>query len=122
MIYTVANATRNTTLGRDIILANASGQRRTGLLNQESLANGSGLWIMPCEGVHTFFMRFAIDVIFLDRQNRVRKIRSALRPWRLSACVVAKSVLELPAGTAEQTQTIVGDQLVFERALRKPDS
>jgi uncharacterized membrane protein (UPF0127 family) len=115
MLYTVANATRNTSLGSGILLANASTERRTGLLKQDSLAQGSGLWITPCEGIHTFFMRFSIDVIFLDKQNRVRKIRPALRPWRLSACVTAKSVLELPAGTARQTLTEVGDQLVFHK-------
>ena len=115
MVYTVANATRKTTIGRDILLANASNERRTGLLKKDSLAQGSGLWIDPCEGIHTFFMRFAIDVIFLDRQHRVRKIRSGLRPWRLSACISAKSVLELPAGTAQQTLTEVGDQLLFKR-------
>ncbi len=116
MIYTVANETRNTTIGRDVLLANSSEERRTGLLKQDSLAQGTGLWINPCEGIHTFFMRFAIDVIFLDKQNRVRKIRPALRPWRLSACITAKSVLELPAGTAQQTGTEVGDQLVFQKA------
>ncbi len=115
MIYTVANETRNTTIGRDVLLANSSEERRAGLLKQDSLAEGCGLWIIPCEGIHTFFMRFAIDVIFLDKQNRVRKIRPALRPWRLSACITAKSVLELPAGTAQQTQTELGDQLVFRK-------
>ena len=115
MIYRVLNSTRNVTLGREIILANSSVERRKGLLKQDSLEEGSGLWITPCEAVHTFFMRFAIDVIFLDRQNRVRKIRPHLQPWRLSACLVAQSVLELPVGTVERTLTATGDQLVFER-------
>jgi len=111
----VANATKNTTLGGEITLADSSEGRRKGLLNQDSLAEGSGLWIYPSEAVHTFFMRFAIDVIFLDREKRVRKIAANLRPWRMNGCWTAKSVLELPAGTAERTQTAVGDQLVFER-------
>jgi hypothetical protein len=113
MIYTVVNETRNTTLGHQINLAGSSDERRSGLLKKDSIADGGGLWITPCEGIHTFFMRFAIDVIFLDRQNRVRKVRSALRPWRLSACLTAKSVLELPAGTIKRTSTAPGDQLAF---------
>jgi len=114
MVYTVVNGTRNTTLGTQIMRAHSSQERRSGLLKQDSLAEGCGLWITPCEGVHTFFMRFAIDVIFLDRQNRVRKIRAELRPWRLSACLTAHAVLELPAGAAARTLTAVGDQLQFE--------
>ncbi len=111
----MANATKHTTLGQEITLANASGERRKGLLKRDSLNPGTGLWIYPCEAVHTFFMRFAIDVIFLDRENRVRKITASLQPWRMSACMAASSVLELRAGTAEGTQTEAGDQLVFER-------
>ena len=119
MTYKVLNATRNTTIGTKIVLANSSGERRTGLLKQDSLAEGHGLWIVPCEGIHTMFMRFAIDVVFLDRKNRVRKIRPNLPPWRLSACFVGRSVLELPAGTAERTLMAVGDELVFERLEEK---
>jgi uncharacterized membrane protein (UPF0127 family) len=116
MIYSVINSTRNIPIGRRILVANSSEERRTGLLKQNSLAEGSGLWINPCEAIHTFFMRFSIDVIFLDRQNRVRKVSAGLRPWRMSACLVAKSVLELPAGTAARTLTVAGDQLVFEKS------
>ncbi len=97
------------------MVANSSEERRTGLLKQNSLAEGCGLWINPCEAIHTFFMRFAIDVIFLDRLNRVLKVSAELRPWRMSACLVAKSVLELPAGTAARTMTVAGDQLAFEQ-------
>jgi len=114
-IYKVANATKNTTLGAEITLADSSEGRRKGLLKQDGLAEGAGLWIYPSEAVHTLFMRFAIDVIFLDGAKRVRKISANLRPWRMSGCLTAKSVLELPAGAAERTQTTVGDQLVFER-------
>ena len=117
MIYTVINSTRNTKIGGRILVSNSSEERRTGLLKQNSLAEGCGLWINPCEAIHTFFMRFSIDVIFLDRLNRVRKVSAELIPWRMSACLVAKSVLELPAGTAARTLTVPGDQLLFE-----PDS
>jgi uncharacterized membrane protein (UPF0127 family) len=74
---------------------------------------GEGLWLVPCESIHTFFMRFPIDVIYLDRHHRVKKVRSAVLPWRFSACFSAHSVIELPAGTVLDRQTRAGDQLEF---------
>ena len=53
----------------------------------------------PCESVHTFFMKFPIDLVYIDKQRKVRKVRHAVPAWRLSACLTAHSVLELPAGT-----------------------
>jgi uncharacterized membrane protein (UPF0127 family) len=75
------------------------------------------LLITPCEGVHTWGMRFAIDVLYLNREKRVIKIRSNMRPWRLSLCLRARSVLELPAGTAHESGTKAGDQLVFSELV-----
>lgn len=97
-------------------VADTSAKRRTGLLKHERLEPGDGLWIMPCESVHTFFMKFAIDLVYLDKKQKVRKIRHAVPPWRLSACLTAHSILELPAGTARQTGTQPGDQLAFDPA------
>jgi uncharacterized membrane protein (UPF0127 family) len=94
--------------------ADTSAKRRTGLLNRSRLEPGEGLWIVPCEAVHSFFMKFPIDVIYLDRQRRVRKVTRNLVPWRISGCLTAHSVLELPAGTADATGTRRGDQLIFE--------
>ena len=71
------------------------------------------LWIVPCESVHTFFMRFPIDLVYLDRKHRIKRCRNAVGPWRLSACLSAHSVLELPAGTIRNTQTQPGDTLEF---------
>ena len=92
-------------------MADTSAKRRTGLLKHETLRPGDGLWIVPCESVHTFFMKFAIDLVYLDKSRKVRKIRHGVPPWRLSACLPADSILELPAGTAERTGTLAGDQL-----------
>ena len=83
-------------------------------MKHDRLDAGQGMWIAPCESVHTFFMRFAIDVVYLSRDLKVRKVRKAVGPWRVSACLMAHSVLELPAGTAVETGTEAGDQLVFE--------
>ena len=96
-------------------VADTSAKRRTGLLKHERLDPGEGLWISPCESVHTFFMKFAIDLVYLDRKHKVRKVRHAVPAWRLSACLVAHSIVELPAGTAERTGTRVGDELVFDK-------
>ena len=96
-------------------LADTSSKRRVGLLRHERLETGTGLWIVPCESVHTFFMKFPIDLVYVDRKKRVKKVRHAVPPWRLSACLTAHSVLELPAGTVEKTGTRPGDELVIEK-------
>ena len=85
------------------------------MLKHKSLPPGEGLWIVPCESVHTFFMKFPIDLVYLDKKNQVKKVRHAVPPWRLSACLAAHSVLELPAGTAAETGTAAGDVLIIER-------
>src|SRR5215471_20789528 len=87
--------------------------RRRGLLGRQSLDEGEGLWIVPCEAVHTFGMRFPIDLVFLDRRNVVRKVRSNVPPWRLSGCLRARSVLELAAGTLKRMPVAPGDTLHF---------
>jgi uncharacterized protein len=111
----VFNQTRGAVLAEHAEVADDSRKRRTGLLKHESLAPGEGLWIAPCEAVHSFGMKFTIDVLFLDRKKRVRKARAALEPRRISACLTAHSVLELPEGTIAATGTRSGDQLEFER-------
>jgi uncharacterized protein len=115
MTVIVLNQTRNTVLGRAIEIANTSAKRRTGLLKHKRLEEGQGLWIVPCESVHTFFMKFPIDLVYVDRKHCVRKVRNAVPPWRMSACLAAHSVIELPAGTIAQTGTQPGDQLSIEK-------
>ncbi len=84
-------------------------------MKHERLEAGEGLWIVPCEAVHTFFMKFPIDLVYLDKEKVVKKVRHAVPAWRLSGCLTARSVLELPAGTAEQTGTKPGDRLAIEK-------
>ena len=72
------------------------------------------MWI-DTNSVHTFFMKFAIDLVYVDKHNKVRKVRHAVVPWRVSACLSASSVLELPPGTAERTGTRPGDELTIEK-------
>jgi uncharacterized protein len=107
----VRNQTRNTILADAAELADTSEKRRTGLLKHDRLDPGQGLWIVPCESVHSFFMKFAIDLVYLDRNKKVRKVRHRMVPWRLSACLTAHSILELPAGAVAASGTQPGDQL-----------
>lgn len=113
----VRNETKGEVLATHATVANTSQTRRTGLLKHSSLEPGDGLWIVPCEAVHCFWMKFSIDVLFLNRDKTVRKIKHEMKPWRLSYCLPAHSVLELPAGTAARTNTQPGDQLAFEKLL-----
>jgi uncharacterized membrane protein (UPF0127 family) len=109
----IVNTTRDTVLAGKVEVAGHSGQRQKGLLGRSGLDADEGLWIVPCEAVHTFFMQFAIDLIYIDRRKVVRKVRSRVPPWRLSGCLTAHSVLELAPGTIERTQTRPGDTLEF---------
>ena len=109
----ISNLTRGTVLAERVEIADRGATRRKGLLGRNALGPGEGLWIVPCESVHTFGMRFAIDLVYVDRYKRVKKVRSNVTPWRMSACLSAHSVVELTAGTVRATQTQAGDTLEF---------
>jgi uncharacterized membrane protein (UPF0127 family) len=82
-----------------------------GLLGRRSLDDGEGLLLEPASSVHTFFMRFPIDVVFLDREGSVSKIVENVRPWRAAGCRGARSVVELSAGEAGRLGLRVGTRL-----------
>jgi uncharacterized protein len=89
--------------------------RGLGLMFRRELPVGEGMWIAPCNGIHMFFMRFAIDAVFVDRRVRVVRVRAGLRPWRVVPLVLrAHSVLELPAGTLAGLGLERGEQLAIE--------
>jgi uncharacterized membrane protein (UPF0127 family) len=94
-------------------IADALCTRIRGLLGRKSLSPGQGLLIRPTWSIHTWFMRFAIDVVFLDRELRILKIKPQLRPWRAAARWRAHSALELPAGECERLRLEVGDRLAW---------
>ena len=111
--YLIAyNRTRGRELAARVLKAEDAASRSRGLLGRSSLEASEGLWIVPCPMIHTFFMKFAIDALFLDRGNKVVRVVSDLKPWRLSPWVFsAHSVLELASGAARGTAA--GDQLDF---------
>jgi uncharacterized membrane protein (UPF0127 family) len=86
-------------------------KRMKGLLGRRGLEPGGGMLLSPAPSVMTFFMRFAIDVVFLDRERRIVGISHTLRPWRIAGARRAFSALELPAGTAEASGLKDGDVL-----------
>jgi hypothetical protein len=85
--------------------------RRRGLLGRTHLADGDALILIPCFTVHTAFMRFAIDLIFLDRDGCVVQTVSRLQPWRMALAWRARSVIELPAGRLECCEVETGDRV-----------
>ena len=89
-------------------------ERARGLLGRDGLERGGGMLIDRTGSVHMFFMRFPIDVVFLDRDRKVVGIRSRLAPWRVAGARRAVAALELPAGAVAAAGVEEGDALVFE--------
>ena len=85
--------------------------RNQGLLGRSSLSPDSALILAPCNSIHTFFMKFPIDVVFVDRDGTILRARSAVRPWRLQAAFRAFAVVELAEGVLQRSDTRAGDQL-----------
>jgi uncharacterized membrane protein (UPF0127 family) len=109
----IVNVSRQVELADSVNVADYGQARRKGLLGRSALSEGEGLWIVPCEAVHTFGMQFAIDLIYLDRDKRVKKIRHGVPSRRLSFCFTAHSVLELAYGSVRKSGTMPGDKLEF---------
>ncbi|MCG3161582.1 MAG: hypothetical protein JMDDDDMK_02771 [Acidobacteria bacterium] len=103
-------------LAEKVALANTVFKRLRGLMFRRRLAPAEAIWLRPCNGVHTFWMLFAIDVIFLDQQLRIVKLVENMRPFRVtSPQLAARSVVEMPAHTISRASLKVGDQLEIVR-------
>lgn len=97
-------------LASDLVLAESFITRLRGLIGRKNIDSGEGLWINPCKGVHTFGMRFPIDVVFLDTQLHIIAIAQSMEPNRLTRQYMqAASAMELPSGTVANTATKTGD-------------
>ncbi len=107
----ISDSVRGTAVCEHCVVADGPLGRMRGLLGRADLPAGEGLLLKPAGSIHTHFMRFPIDVVFLDRDSRVLGLRSAIRPWRMASRRGAKAVLELRAGEAQRQGIQVGDVL-----------
>lgn len=113
----VINTTRSAVLAARAGFANSMFSRAIGLMGQDRLPEDGGLVIDPCTSIHMFFMRFAIDALYVAEDGTVLRVVPHLRPWRLGPIVLrSRYVVELPAGAAERSGTQPGDQLRIELA------
>lgn len=103
---------KNTELASDVIVADSFVARSKGLLGRDSLEDKKTLWIHRCNSIHTWFMKFSIDVVFVDKNLIVRSVHQNVAPWRLILPVWrARSVFEFNGGALEGIQITQGDQL-----------
>lgn len=111
----IENSTRDTVVASRCRVASSAVDRSVGLLRTTEVLPGEGLFIERSPSIHMFFMRYAIDVVFIDKQLRVTKVVSRLKPWRIVAWARgARDCIELRAGALEESGTQKGDQLVVE--------
>lgn len=117
---TATNVTRGVRLTEVARVADNMLTRVIGLLRDHQLAEGDGLWIKPCNSIHSFAMKFDFDAVFLDKNLRVVHLMHVMKPWKVSKMIwAAHSVLELPAGAIAQSRTEIGDQ--FEMVVQAAD-
>ena len=109
----IRNLTRKTVLSYRTFQATSFGDRLRGMIGRDFAQNGFEAMVFPsCSSIHTFFMTFPIDVVFLGADNTVLKTHPGCRPWRpVVRCRGAQSVIELPAGALAHTGTLPGDRL-----------
>lgn len=97
---------------QNLEIANTAWQRFKGLMGRKAIEEGSGLWLEPCADIHSCFMRFKFDAVFLDGSGKVLHLIEKMKPWRMSRYVLkGKVVLELPAGEIERLNIQLDDQL-----------
>jgi uncharacterized membrane protein (UPF0127 family) len=103
---------QNSELAAELRVAESFLPRLKGLMFDRSMNQNSALWIKQCKSIHTCFMNFSIDSIFIDKNLVVKKIYQNLKPWRMTQIVwYADSVIEFPGGTLRQIQVDIGDEL-----------
>jgi len=109
----IINQTKNTLLAEQAVVADTFFKRTIGLLGRKELQKGEALVLRPCNSVHTFFMRFPLDLLFLDKNNKILKTISSIQPFRLTPIYFnAHFAIELPTGTIQDTSTAQNDTIV----------
>src|SRR5437870_2170663 len=113
-VFSITNGERGTVLAARAKLASSLVDRFFGLMGRRTIEAGGGLLLTKSASIHSFFMRFRFDAIFVDKDNRVVKVVPAMRPWWVAfGGRGAKDTIELPAGAADRSGTRRGDQLVY---------
>jgi len=115
------NVRKGVALASELEIAKSFAARSQGLLGRAELKPDTGLLIDPCSSVHTWFMRFPIDVVFLDNKNRVVGLRRNMKPWRMAWSWRGAKTLELPVGVIASTRTLLGDFVAFQTSAAKPE-
>ncbi len=119
----IYNQTKETFLAFRVKVADSVFSRMVGLLGKRSLEPESGVWIVPCNSIHTIGMLFTIDVVLVDKNLKVVGLHEFIRPFSITRPnLSAESVIELPPHTIFKSGTTVGDQLVIERYEAKPNA
>lgn len=111
MIYKIINKSKDKVISQTAFIARSFFSRLLGLMFRKSIAEDEALVFYHAPSIHTFFMRFPIDIVFLDKNMRVMKIYPALKPWKLAICLHSLLTLEFPPHKVSQTTTKVGDIL-----------
>jgi len=111
MPVALVNERTKTAIATEVELAETRAERRRGLLGRDGLAPSAALVLTPCIMVHTAFMRFPIDIIFLDQEGVTVKIVCDVGPWRVAGATRAHTVVELPAGSLRRNAVAIGDRL-----------
>ncbi|MFH1397215.1 MAG: DUF192 domain-containing protein [Candidatus Omnitrophota bacterium] len=108
----ITNQTKNTVLADNVVVADTFFKRGLGLLGRKEFKPGLALILDPCNSIHTFFMRFSIDILFVDKNKRVIKAISNLKPFRITPVYFSSAIaIELPAGTIQLSSTSQNDTL-----------
>jgi len=110
----IVNKTQNTVLAEDAMWAHSFWNRLRGFLARPEPKLGEGIILDPCQSVHMWGMKYSLDILFSDKEDRVVHLEPSLKPWKLSRRIPeAQRVIELPVGTLQASRTCVGDELDF---------
>ena len=115
------NVTKGVAIASELEIATSFAARSQGLLGHSGLKPDTGLLIDPCSSIHMWFMRFPIDVVFLDKKNRVVGLKRNVKPWGMAWSWRGAKTLELPVGVIASTRTQLGDIVAFQTSAPKPD-
>jgi uncharacterized membrane protein (UPF0127 family) len=115
------NVTKGVAIASELEIATSFAARSQGLLGRAGLKPDTGLLIDPCSSIHMWFMRFPIDVIFLDKKNRVVGLKANVKPWGMAWSWRGVKTLELPVGVIASTRTQRGDIVAFQTSVPKSE-